>query len=350
MQIHRRRLLIVAAGAAAFAAPRPVRAQAYPSRPVRFIVGFPAGNAPDIIARLMGQWLSERLGQQFVIENRPGAASNIATEAALAAPPDGYTVQMIVLTNVFNATLYTNLKFNFMRDIAPIGGIADAPYLIVVNPALPAKTIPEFIAYAKANPGKINYASGGNGSSSHIFGELFKKMAGIDMTHVPYRSSFMPDLLSGQVQMTINPIPQAMEYVRTNKLRAIAATTAKRLANLPDIPTVNESVPGYEATGWYGLSAPRKTPPEIVGRLNEALNAVLADPKVKARLASLGVEPMPLTPAAFEKFIASEIRQMVGGDQVRQHQGGVKRSGAIEHVRRPFHEPCRNRASSLTPA
>ena len=273
---------------------------------MRFVVGFPAGNAPDIIARLMGQWLSERLGQQFVIENRPGAASNIATEAALAAPPDGYTVQMIVLTNVFNATLYANLKFNFMRDIAPIGGIADAPYLIVVNPALPAKTIPEFIAYAKANPGKINYASGGNGSSSHIFGELFKKMAGIDMTHVPYRSSFMPDLLSGQVQMTINPIPQAMEYVRTNKLRAIAATTAKRLANLPDIPTVDESVPGYEATGWYGLSASRKTPPEIVGRLNEALNAALADPKVKARLASLGVEPMPLTPAAFEKFIASE--------------------------------------------
>jgi tripartite-type tricarboxylate transporter receptor subunit TctC len=273
---------------------------------VRFIVGFPAGNAPDIIARLVGQMLSERLGQQFIIENRPGAASNIATETALGAAADGYTIQMIVLTNVFNTTLYPNTKFNFMRDIAPVGGVANAPYLIVINPSLPIKTIPEFIAYAKANPGKINYASGGNGSSSHIFGEMLKTMAGIDLTHVPYRSSFMPDLLSGQIQMTINPIPQAMEYVRTGTLRAIAATTAKRLDFLPDIPTVGESIAGYEALGWYGLSMPKNTPAEIVNTINKATNAALADPKVKARFATLGVEPMPMTPAAFAKFIQDD--------------------------------------------
>jgi tripartite-type tricarboxylate transporter receptor subunit TctC len=307
MKLARRRFLQLAAGAAALpAASGTAWSQSYPSRPVRFIVGFPAGNAPDIIARLVGQILSERLGQQFVIENRPGAASNIATEVALAAPADGYTIQMIVLTNVFNATLYPNLKFNFMRDIAPVGGIANAPYLIVVNPTLPVKSIPEFIAYAKAHPGEINYASGGNGSSSHIFGELLKKMAGIDLAHVPYRSSFMPDLLSGRIQMTINPIPQAMEYVRTGKVRAIAATTAKRLDFLPDIPTVDESVKGYVATGWYGLSVPRNTPADIVGKLNEATNAALADSKVKARLATLGVEPMPMKPADFAKFIKDE--------------------------------------------
>src|SRR5262245_20281621 len=253
MHGSRRRFLQLAAGAAALpAVTGSARAQAYPSRPVRFIVGFPPGNAPDIIARVVGQMLSERLGQQFVIENRPGAASNIATEVALGAAPDGYTIQMVVLTNVFNATLYPNLKFNFMRDITPVAGVANAPYLIVINPSLPVNTMPEFIAYAKAHPGKINYAAGGNGSSSHIFGELLKTMAGIDLTHVPYRSSFMPDLLSGQVQMTINPIPQAMAYVRTEQVRAIAATTAKRLDFLPDIPTVDETVKGYVATGWYG--------------------------------------------------------------------------------------------------
>jgi tripartite-type tricarboxylate transporter receptor subunit TctC len=307
MHGSRRRFLQLAAGAASLpAVAGRAWAQAYPSRPVRFIVGFPPGNAPDIIARVVGQVLSERLGQQFVIENRPGAASNIATEVALSAPPDGYTIQMIVLSNIFNQALYPHLKFNFIRDIAPIGGVANAPYLIVVNPSLPVKTIPEFIAYAKAHPGKINYASGGNGSSSHIFGELLKKMADIDLTHVPYRSSFMPDLLSGQIQMTINPIPQAMEYVRTNRLRAIAATTAKRLDFLPDIPTVDESVPGYVATGWYGLSVPRKTPADVVNKLNEATNAALADSTVKARLATLGVDPMPMTPADFAKFIKDE--------------------------------------------
>jgi tripartite-type tricarboxylate transporter receptor subunit TctC len=307
MNSSRRQFLQCAAGAAALPALSTAAwSQAYPSRPVRFIVGFPAGNAPDIIARLVGQMLSERLGQQFVIENRPGAASNIATETALGAAADGYTIQMIVLTNVFNTTLYPNTKFNFMRDIAPVGGVANAPYLIVINPSLPIKTIPEFVAYAKAHPGKINYASGGNGSSSHIFGEMLKKMAGIDLTHVPYRSSFMPDLLSGQIQMTINPIPQAMEYVRTGTLRAIAATTAKRLDFLPDIPTVGESIAGYEALGWYGLSMPKGTPAEIVNKINETTNAALADPKVKARFATLGVEPMPMTPAAFAKFIQDD--------------------------------------------
>jgi tripartite-type tricarboxylate transporter receptor subunit TctC len=213
---------------------------------------------------------------------------------------------MIVLTNIMNAALYSNLKFNFLRDVAPIAGIADAPYVILVNPAVPAKTIPEFIAYAKANPGKINYASGGNGSTSHIFTELLQRMAGIQLVHVPYRSSFMPDLLSGQVHVTINPAPQAMEYVRNGQLRGLAVTTAKRMDQLPDMPTVRETGPEYVAIGWYGLSAPRNTPADIVAKLNEAMNAALADPAVKARLASLGVQPMALTPPAFGKFIQDE--------------------------------------------
>jgi tripartite-type tricarboxylate transporter receptor subunit TctC len=310
VKLSRRRLLDLAAGAAALpAVSRAAWSQAYPSRPVRFIVGFPAGNAPDIIARLMGQWLSERLGQQLVIENRPGAGSNIATEAALSAPADGYTLLMIVLTNVLNATLYTNLKFNFMRDMTPVAGIADAPYLVVVNPSFPAKTVPEFIAYAKANPGKVNFASGGNGTSSHIFGELLKMTAGVDLVHVPYRGSFMPDLLAGEVQMTINPIPQAMEYVANGKLRALAVTTAKRLPALADIPTMSEFVPGYEAVGWYGLCVPRGTPAEIVNTLNEATNAVLADPKLKARLVALGVQPMIMTPAEFSKFVVADFEK-----------------------------------------
>jgi tripartite-type tricarboxylate transporter receptor subunit TctC len=310
MKLPRRRFLQVGAGAAALPiVSRSAWSQTYPSRPVRFIVGFPAGNAPDIIARLIGQSLSERLGQQFVIENRPGAGSNIATEAALSAPADGYTLLLIVLTNVLNATLYQNLRFNFMRDIAPVAAIADAPYLVVVNPSLPAKTVPEFIAYAKANPGKVYMASGGNGTSSHIFGELFKMMAGVDLVHVPYRGSFMPDLLSGQVQMTINPIPQAMEYVTTGKLRALAVTTAQRLPALADIPAMNEFVPGYVATGWYGLCVPRGTPGEIVDKLNEATNAALADPKLMARLVALGVEPMIMTPAEFGKFVVGDFEK-----------------------------------------
>jgi tripartite-type tricarboxylate transporter receptor subunit TctC len=222
------------------------------------------------------------------------------------AEPDGYTIQMTVLTNVFNTTLYTNLKFNFGSDIAHVAGVANAPYVAVVSPTVPAKTVPEFIAYAKANPGKINMASGGTGSSSHIFGELFKSMAGVDLVHVPYRGNYMPDLLAGQVQFVVNPIPQALELVRTGKLTALAVTTTHRLAALPDLPTVAETVPGYEALGWYALGAPKNTPAEIVDKLNAATNAALADPKLKARLADLGVEPMPMTPAEFRKFIAGE--------------------------------------------
>jgi tripartite-type tricarboxylate transporter receptor subunit TctC len=310
MKLPRRNFLHLAAGAVALPAfSRLARAQAYPSRPVRMIVGFGPGSAPDIVARLIGQWLSDRLGQPFLIENRPGAASNIGTEAVVRAEPDGYTVQMTVLTNVFNTTLYTNLKFNFGSDIAHVAGVANAPYVVVVSPIFPARTIPEFIAYAKANPGKINMASGGTGSSSHIFGELFKTMAGVDLVHVPYRGNYMPDLLAGQVQFAINPIPQALELVRTGKLTALAVTTTHRLAALPDLPTVAEAVPGYEALGWYALGAPKNTPAEIVGKLNAATNAALADPKLKARLADLGVEPMPMTPAKFATFIADETNK-----------------------------------------
>jgi tripartite-type tricarboxylate transporter receptor subunit TctC len=276
---------------------------------VRLIVGFPAGNAPDIIARLIGQWLSEQLGQQVIIENRPGAASNIATEAAVNAPPDGYTLLLVVLTNVINAALYPHLKFNFVQDLAHVTGVANSPFVVVVNPDLPAKTVPELIAYARANPGKINMASGGNGASTHIFGELFKLMAGVDLLHVPYRGSYLPDLLSGQVQIVFNPIPQSMELIRAGKLRALAVTTARRLASLPDVPTVGESVPGYEAIGWFGLSAPKSTPADIVARLNQVTNASLADPKLVARLADLGVEPMPMTPAEFGRFVADDFEK-----------------------------------------
>jgi tripartite-type tricarboxylate transporter receptor subunit TctC len=306
--MSRRRWLHMAAGAAALpAAGRGASAQTYPARPVRLIVGFPAGNAPDIVARLLGQWLSDRLGQQFIVENRPGAGSNIGTEAALSAPADGYTLLMAVLTNVFNAALYPNLKFDFMRDITPIAGVADAPFVLVVTPSFPPKSVAELIAYAKANPAKVNMCSGGNGTSAHIFGELFKMMAGVDLIHVPYRSSWMPDLLAGEVQMTIAPIPQAMEQVTNGKLRALAVTTARRLDSLPGVPALGEVVPGYEAIGWYGLVAPRNTPAEIVDTLNAATNAALADPKLKARLASLGVEPLIMTPAQFGKFIADDF-------------------------------------------
>jgi tripartite-type tricarboxylate transporter receptor subunit TctC len=281
-------------------------AQAYPSRPVRMIVGFAAGSAPDIIARLLGQWLSDLLGQPFVIDNRPGAASNIGTEVAVRSAPDGYTVQMTVLTNVFNTTLYTNLNFNFVSDVTHVAGVANAPYVVIVPPSFPAKTIPEFIAYAKANPGKINMASGGKGSSSHIFGELFKAMAGVDLLHVPYRGVYMTDIIAGQVHVVVNPIPQALELIRTGKLRALGVTTLKRLDSLPDIPTVAEFVPGYEAIGWYGLGAPKNTPVDIVNKLNEATTKAITDPRFKARLADLGVEPMPMTPVESAKFVASE--------------------------------------------
>ena len=307
MTLPRRQFLHLAAGAAALPIlPRIAQAQAYPSRPIRMIVGFPAGAAPDIMARLAGQWLADRLGQPVIIENRPGAGSNIGTEAAVKSAPDGYTLLMTVLTNVFNATLYTNLNFNFLTDITHVGGFSNAPYLMVVPPSFPAKNVAEFVAYAKANPGKINFASGGKGSSSHMFGELFKTLAGVDMVHVPYRSNYMPDLLSGQVQVLVCPIPQALELVKSGQLRALGVTTTKRLPALPDLPTVAETVPGYEALGWYALGVPKGTPADIVNKLNETNNAALADPKSKARLADLGVEAMPMTPAEFGKFIDSE--------------------------------------------
>jgi tripartite-type tricarboxylate transporter receptor subunit TctC len=307
MKLPRREFLRLGAGAAALPAfSLTANAQAYPARPVRLIVGFPAGGAPDIIARLTGQWLSERLDQQFVIENRPGFGSNIATEFVVRAPPDGYTLLMPVSTNAVNAALYQNLNFNFIRDIVPVARIANAPFVIVVPPSFPAKTLPEFITYAKANPGKINMASGGNGTSPHIFGELFKIMTGVDLVHVPYRGVYISDLLAGQVQVVFNPIPQSLELIRTGKLRALAVTTAKRLEALPDVPAVGEFVPGYEAVGWYGLGAPKNTPTEIVNKLNEATNVALADPNAKARLAELGVEARPTTPNDFARFIADE--------------------------------------------
>jgi tripartite-type tricarboxylate transporter receptor subunit TctC len=292
--------------AAATTLPRAARAQAYPTRPVHMIVPFPGGSAPDIIARLAAQWLSEQLGQQFVVENRPGAGSNIGTELVVKAAPDGYTILLDVLTNVLNVSLYRNLSFDFMRDVAPIASIANAPYVILVTNALPAKTVPEFIAYGKAHPGKINMASGGIGTSSHIFGTLFMMMAGIDMVHVPYRTNYMPDLISGQVQVVINPIPQSMEFVRAGKVRALAVTTKSRLDALPELPTADQFVPGYEAIGWYGIAAPKATPAAIVGKLNAAINSALAEPAAKARLADLGVEPMVMTPEQCTAFIAAE--------------------------------------------
>jgi tripartite-type tricarboxylate transporter receptor subunit TctC len=310
MKLPRRQFLHLAAGAAALPAlSRTARAQAYPVRPVRLIVMFPAGSAPDIIARLAGQWLSERLGQQFVIENRPGFGGNIATEFVVKAPPDGYTLLMPVSTNAVNATLYPNLSFNFVRDIAPVARIANAPFVVVVPASSPARTLSEFIAYAKANPAKINMASAGNGTSPHIFGELFQIMTGVNLVHVPYRGGYIADLLAGQVHVVFSPIPQSLELIRTGKLRALAVTTAKRVEALPDIPAVGEFVPGYEAAGWYGLGVPRNTPAEVVSKLSEAMNAALADPSAKARLADLGVQPTPMTPSEFGNFIADETNK-----------------------------------------
>jgi tripartite-type tricarboxylate transporter receptor subunit TctC len=276
---------------------------------VRIVVGFPAGGAPDIVARLMGQGLSERLGQQFVIESRPGAASNIGTGIVVKASPDGYTLLMVVATNTVNATLYTNLNFNFIRDIEPVASIAGTSYGMLVNQSFPVKTVPEFIAYAKTNPGKINMASAGSGSGPHVVGELFKMMTGVDLVHVPYRGSYWPDLLSGQVQVAFAPMPSSTGYIQAGTLRALAVTSATRSEALPNVPTVSEFVPGYEAIGWYGLGAPKDTPPGIIDKLNNESNAVLADPTRKARLFALGAEPMPMTSAGFGKFMSDETEK-----------------------------------------
>jgi len=286
-------------------------AQAYPTRPVRWIVGAPPGGALDIVARLMGQWLSERLGQPFVIETRPGAGTNIGTEAVAKAPPDGYTLLLISTPSAINATLYEKLNFNFIRDIAPVATITRQPFVMVVNPSVPAKTVPEFIAYAKANPGQINMASAGNGTGPHVAGELFKMMAGVDMVHVPYRGSgpALTDLLGAQVQVLFSTMPSSIEHVRSGKLRALAVTTATRAEALPDIPTVADFVPGYEASGWYGVGVPKNTPAEIVDTLNKAINAGFAESKLKARLADLGGTVLAGSPSDFGKLIADETEK-----------------------------------------
>jgi len=312
MKLSRRTFLHLAAGAAALPpVPRVARAQAYPSRPVRLIVPFaPAGGA-DTIARLMGQWLSERLGQPFIIENRPGGGNNIGTEAVVRAPADGHTLLMAATPNAVNATLYDKLSFNFLRDIAPVASIIRAPYVMAVSPTVPAKTVPEFILYANANSGKISMASTGIGSGAHLAGELFKMMAGVNMVHVPYRGGgpALTDLLGGQVQVIFASTVSSIEYVKTGRLRALAVTAATRSDALPDVPTVGEFVPGYEASAWFGIGAPKNTPSQIIDKLNEAINAGLGDPKIRARLADFGGTPLVGSPAEFGKFIAEETEK-----------------------------------------
>ena len=312
MKLPRRRFLQLGAGAAALpAVSRIARAQAYPARPVRIIVGFPAGSGVDIVARLVGQWLAERVGQPFIIENRPGAGGNIATEAVVRAAPDGQTLLWIGSPNAINATLYEKLNFDFLRDIAPVASINCEPSAMVVNTSFPVKSVPEFIAYAKANAGKINMASAGNGTVSHVAGELFKMMAGVDMVHVPYRGGppALTDLLGGQVQVMFVTTSASIEHIKAGKLRPLAVTTAARSEALPDIPTVGEFVPGYEGSNCFGLGAPRGTPTEIVEKLNREINAGLADPKIKARFADLGGTVLPLSPADFGKLIADETEK-----------------------------------------
>ncbi len=309
MKLHRRTFLHLVAGTAALPVlPRLARAQTYPTRLVRIIVGFPAGGTTDIVGRLIGQWLSERLGQQFVIENRPGASANIATEAVARAAPDGYTLLMLGAANTINATLFDKLNFDFVRDIAPVAGIIDTPLVVEVNPSVPAMTLSEFIAYAKSNAGKINLATPGIGTPPHVAGELFKMMAGVDMVLVPYRGSgpMLTDLLGGQVQVAFDPLPASIEHIRAGKLRALAVTTVSRSAALPDIPSVSEYVPGFAASTWYGVGAPKNTPPEIIDKLNTEINGAVADPRMKSRLAELGGTPFASSPAAFAKFVADD--------------------------------------------
>jgi tripartite-type tricarboxylate transporter receptor subunit TctC len=312
MKLPRRNFLHLAAGAAALpVVPRIASAQTYPARPVRIVVGFAPAGPGDIVARLIGQLLSERLGQQFVIDNRPGAGGNIGTEAVVRSPADGYTLLLCGVFNAINATMYDKLNFNFIRDIAPVAGVLRGPYVIVVNPSVPAKSVPEFIAYVKANPRKLNMASGGTGTGAHIAGELFKMMAGVDMVHVPYRSAgpAYNDLLGGQVQVIFATTVASIGYIRAGRLRALAVTVATRSETLPDLPTVGEFVPGYEASTWFGVGAPKATPIEIVDKLNTEINAALADPKMRARLAELGVTALPGSPADFNKLIAAETEK-----------------------------------------
>jgi tripartite-type tricarboxylate transporter receptor subunit TctC len=312
MKLPRRRFLHLATGAAALPAmSRIAGAQAYPARQVRLISGFPAGGPNDIVARLIGQWLSARLGQQFVVENRTGAAANIATEAVVHAPPDGYTLLMVSTPNAINATLYEKLNFNFMRDIAPVAAIIRVPNVMVVHPSVPARTVPEFIAYAKANPGKLSMASPGNGSSGHISGVLFKMMTGINILHVPYRGGppALTDLIGGQVQVLFAPMPSMPEHIRAGTLRALAVTTAMRTEILPDIPAMREFVPGYEASTWFGVGAPKGTPAAIIDTLNHEINAALADPKTSRQLAEQSGTALPGSPTEFGMLIAEETEK-----------------------------------------
>jgi tripartite-type tricarboxylate transporter receptor subunit TctC len=312
MKIPRRQFLHLTKGVAALSVfPWAAHAEAYPSRSVQIIAGFPPGAASDITARLIGRWLTERLEQPFVTENRPGAGGNVGTELVVHAPADGYTLLLVTPSNAINATLYRNLRFNFIRDIAPAASVIRSPFVMVVNPSFPAKTVPEFIAYAKANPGKINFGSSSIGSGVHLAGELFKSMTGIEWVHVPYRGPAQAesDLLGGQVQVAISPLIASMEFIRTGKLRALAVTTATRSVVLPDIPAVGEFVPGYEASGWLGIGAPKNTPVEIIDRLNQEINTGLADPKLKAQFADIGGIPLTGSPGDFGKLIADETEK-----------------------------------------
>jgi tripartite-type tricarboxylate transporter receptor subunit TctC len=312
MKFHRRHFLKLA-GCVAAAPAFPLSASAldYPTRPVRIVAGFAAGGGVDITARLIGQWLNDRLGQSFVVENRTGAGGNIGTEAVVNAAPDGYTLLLATVPNAVNASLFEKLKFNFVRDIAPVAGIIRVPMVILLHPSVPVKTVPELISYAKANPGKVSMASAGNGSAPHMAGELFKMMAGVDMLHIPYRGQgpALTDLLGGQVHVLFATAPGTADYIATGRLRALAVTTAARAEVLPELPTVGDFVPGYETSQWYGLAAPANTPAEIVDKLNREINLGIADPGMKARLAALGGEPLPGPPAAFGKLIAEETEK-----------------------------------------
>ena len=308
MTLGRRTLLQLAAGAAALPIlPRAARALDYPTRPVHIMCGYPPGAGPDVIARLASQWLGERLGQSFPVDNRPGASSNIGTEIAAHSAPDGYTFLITVSTNAINATLYQHLNYNFGRDLVPVANIGATPFVIVANPAFPPSTVPEFLAYAKANPGRINFATSGVGSGPHVSAELLKMMTGIDIVHVPYRTNYVTDLLAGQLPLAFSPMPQVIEFIKDGRLKAIAVTPTTRWGALPDVPTLGEFVPDYVASGWYGLTAPSGTPAEIIAKVNTAMNAGLADANLKARLLTIGVAPKAMTTAEFGTFIGDEV-------------------------------------------
>jgi tripartite-type tricarboxylate transporter receptor subunit TctC len=310
MDFPRRQFLRLATGVAALLVlSRKTWAQSYPARPVRMIVPYPAGIAPDIVTRMIAQSLSERLRQQFIVDDRPGGASNVGTELVVRAAADGYTLLTVTMSNTINVSLYDNLSFDLIRDIAPVAGLVFLPLVVAVNPSVPVQTLPEFVAYAKANPGKINYASVGSGAATNVAGELFKLMAGVNLVNIPYRSSYIPDLLSGQVQASFTPVLQVIPHIRAGKLKALAVTSVKRLDSLPGVPTVSEFVPGYEAIVWDGLGAPAHTPPDIIDKINKEVNAILTESETRARFADLGAEPMIMTPAEFGKFVTGEAQK-----------------------------------------